>query len=114
MNESLRQRILSNDEVRLMLSRRANEFSRLRGCDPGGAEEDWYRAEGEILALASLIEQEIRREIESGKLLTDAPIKRREKTLKKGKAKEIVGRQNAPAAAVTPVSKAGKPSKETY
>ena len=72
MNESLKQRILNNDEVRLMQSRRANEFSRLRGGEPGRAEEDWYRAEGEILALASLVEQEIRLEIESGKLVTDA------------------------------------------
>jgi hypothetical protein len=72
MNKSLRERILRNDEVRLMLSRRANEFYRLRGCEPGRDVEDWSRAEGEILAVASLVAQEMRYEIESGKLVTDA------------------------------------------
>jgi hypothetical protein len=57
--ESLRTRLLADDQVHSMIEIRAYEIYRLRGGAPGLEAEDWLQAEAEILTF--LIEEEARR-----------------------------------------------------
>ena len=53
MNESvdtLRQRLLTDQAVREVISRRAYELYEQRGCQPGHEIEHWLEAENEIAA----------------------------------------------------------------
>ena len=59
MTEKLRENLLSDVEVRAMISSRAHELYRLGGQEHGRDLEDWFQAENEILALASLVENQI-------------------------------------------------------
>ena len=47
--ERLRERLLSDDEVRAAISLRAYEIYQRRGGEPGREIEDWVQAENEIL-----------------------------------------------------------------
>ncbi|MFP5262903.1 MAG: DUF2934 domain-containing protein [Blastocatellia bacterium] len=57
--EELRRRLLGDERVREMISRRAYEIYVMRGGKPGGEGHDWFQAESEILSV--LIEEESRR-----------------------------------------------------
>ncbi|HVG22187.1 MAG TPA: DUF2934 domain-containing protein [Blastocatellia bacterium] len=61
--EELRQRLLRDERVRELISRRAYEIYVMRGGKPGGESHDWFQAESEILSI--LIEEESRRADES-------------------------------------------------
>ena len=61
--EELRQRLLRDERVRELISRRAYEIYVMRGGRPGGEGHDWFQAESEILSI--LIEEESRRADES-------------------------------------------------
>ena len=80
--ELLREKLLSDEEVRAMISTRAYEIYQGRGCEPGQAVEDWLQAENEILA--SLIsEQTFRTTAESEQQVTDtgeAPARKKSRT----------------------------------
>ena len=54
--ERLRERLLSDDEVRAAISLRAYDIYQRRGADPGSEIEDWVQAENEILE--ALIKEE--------------------------------------------------------
>lgn len=51
-----RHRLLASQEIRQQIEQRAYEFYLERGCQPGNAEQDWLRAEEEVLG--PLIQQE--------------------------------------------------------
>jgi hypothetical protein len=61
--EELRQRLLRDERVRELISRRAYEIYVMRGGHPGGEGHDWFQAESDILSI--LIEEESRRASES-------------------------------------------------
>jgi Protein of unknown function (DUF2934) len=61
--EELRRRLLRDERVRELISRRAYEIYVMRGGRPGGEGHDWFQAESEILSI--LIEEESRRADES-------------------------------------------------
>jgi hypothetical protein len=61
--EELRRRLLRDERVRELISRRAYEIYVMRGGRPGGEGQDWFQAESEILSI--LIEEESRRSAES-------------------------------------------------
>ena len=66
----LREKLLSDEEVRALISTRAYERYQGRGCEPGQDVEDWLQAESEILA--SLIsEQSFRTPTGSEQQVTD-------------------------------------------
>jgi hypothetical protein len=48
--EELRERMLRDQGVREMIRARAYEIYRMRGLQPGGAVQDWFQAESEVLA----------------------------------------------------------------
>lgn len=48
--EELRQRMLSDADIREMIRARAYEIYRMRGLQPGSAAHDWFQAENEVLA----------------------------------------------------------------
>ena len=48
--EELRERLLNQESVRQMIQMRAYEIYQMRGCKPGGEAQDWFHAEGEVLA----------------------------------------------------------------
>ena len=48
--ESLRIRLLSEHSVQTMIRMRAYEIYQMRGGQPGGEAQDWFHAEGEVLA----------------------------------------------------------------
>ena len=48
--EELRHRLLRNESVQEMIRARAYEIYHLRGVQPGGAAQDWFQAESEVLA----------------------------------------------------------------
>lgn len=48
--EELRRRLLQQDSVQRMIQMRAYEIFQMRGCQPGGEAQDWFHAEGEVLA----------------------------------------------------------------
>ena len=48
--EELRHRLLRNESVQEMIRARAYEIYHLRGIQPGGAAQDWFQAESEVLA----------------------------------------------------------------
>ena len=48
--EELQRRLLQEDSVRRMIQMRAYEIYQMRGCQPGGEAQDWFHAEGEVLA----------------------------------------------------------------
>jgi|WetSurMetagenome_2_1015567.scaffolds.fasta_scaffold216823_2 hypothetical protein len=52
-----RHRLLASQEIRQQIEQRAYEFYLERGCQPGNAEQDWLRAEEEVLG--PLIRQEM-------------------------------------------------------
>jgi hypothetical protein len=54
--EELRQRLLKDERVRDLISRRAYEIYLMRGGRPGGEAHDWFQAESEIISI--LIEEE--------------------------------------------------------
>src|SRR5215216_5235518 len=56
--EELRQRLLRDERVQELISRRAYEIYVMRGGQPGGEAHDWFQAESEILSI--LIEEESR------------------------------------------------------
>src|ERR1043166_5699483 len=60
--EELKARLLSDSEVQMMIRMRAYEVYLMRGGQPGGQAEDWFRAESEVLSF--LIEEEKRRVLE--------------------------------------------------
>jgi hypothetical protein len=53
----IRHRLLATQEIRQQIEQRAYEFYLERGCRPGSAEQDWLRAEEEVLG--PLIRQEM-------------------------------------------------------
>src|SRR5215216_184092 len=61
--EELRQRLLRDERVQELISRRAYEIYVMRGGQPGGEAHDWFQAESEILSI--LIEEESRSTIRS-------------------------------------------------
>ena len=66
--EDLRSRLLKDEIVQEMISRRAYEIYQMRGSQPGHDAENWFRAENEILTV--LIQEESRREAYSHDLGT--------------------------------------------
>lgn len=58
--EELRDRLLRQHNVQQMIQVRAYEIFRMRGSQPGGDAQDWFHAEGEVLAF--LIAHESARE----------------------------------------------------
>ncbi|HKA19548.1 MAG TPA: DUF2934 domain-containing protein [Blastocatellia bacterium] len=48
--EELQRRLLQQDSVQRMIQMRAYEIYQMRGCQPGGEAQDWFHAEGEVLA----------------------------------------------------------------
>lgn len=48
--EELRQRMLRDADVQEMIHARAYEIYLMRGLQPGGAAQDWFQAESEVLA----------------------------------------------------------------
>jgi hypothetical protein len=66
MTDGLRERLLHDEQVLGMISRRAYEIYQDRGEEPGHDREDWLRAESEVLD--ELIEKELR-----GRLELDLP-----------------------------------------
>jgi len=64
--EELRQRLLRNESVQEMIRARAYEIYHMRGIQPGGAAQDWFQAESEVLAflLAHHPEQVTEEEVE--------------------------------------------------
>lgn len=48
--EELRRRLLQQDSVQRMIQMRAYEIYQMRGGQPGGEAQDWFHAEGEVLA----------------------------------------------------------------
>jgi hypothetical protein len=48
--EALRRRLLQRESVQRMIQIRAYEIYQMRGCQPGGEAQDWFHAEGEVLA----------------------------------------------------------------
>jgi hypothetical protein len=64
--EELRQRLLRDKNVQEMISARAFEIYHMRGVQPGGAAQDWFQAESEVLAflLAHHPEQVTEEEVE--------------------------------------------------
>ncbi len=48
--EEHRQRLLRDENVQEMIRARAFEIYHMRGVQPGGAAQDWFQAESEILA----------------------------------------------------------------
>src|SRR5215216_3556411 len=61
--EELRQRLLRDERVQELISRRAYEIYVMRGGQPGGEAHDWFQAESEILSI--LIDEESRGGTES-------------------------------------------------
>ncbi len=68
--EELRDRLLRQHGVQEMIQVRAYEIFQMRGCQPGGEAQDWFHAEGEVLAF--LIARESTREDENAKPHTDS------------------------------------------
>lgn len=60
--EELRNRLLREERVQLMVRTRAYEIYQIRGGQSGWESHDWFQAEGEVLAF--LIAHESRREDE--------------------------------------------------
>jgi Protein of unknown function (DUF2934) len=58
--EELRQRLLGQRSVQQMIQMRAYEIYQMRGGQPGAETQDWFHAEGEVLAF--LIAHESARE----------------------------------------------------
>ena len=58
--EELRKRLLGQQSVQQMIQIRAYEIYRMRGGQPGAEAQDWFHAEGEVLAF--LIAHESARE----------------------------------------------------
>ena len=48
--EELRERLLLQERVQQMIQVRAYEIYQMRGGKPGGEAEDWFYAEGEVIA----------------------------------------------------------------
>ena len=48
--EELQRRLLQQDSVQRMIQMRAYEIYQMRGGQPGGEAQDWFHAEGEVLA----------------------------------------------------------------
>jgi hypothetical protein len=48
--EELRERLLRQESVQQMIQMRAYEIYQMRGGKPGGEAQDWFHAEGEVLA----------------------------------------------------------------
>lgn len=48
--EELRRRLLQQESVQRMIQIRAYEIYQMRGCQPGAEAQDWFHAEGEVLA----------------------------------------------------------------
>ena len=48
--EELRERLLRQHNVQRMIQIRAYEIYQMRGGHPGGEAQDWFQAEGEVLA----------------------------------------------------------------
>ena len=48
--EEIRERLLRQHNVQQMIAVRAYEIYQIRGGQPGGEAQDWFRAEGEVLA----------------------------------------------------------------
>jgi hypothetical protein len=48
--EALRKRLLGQQSVQQMIQMRAYEIYRMRGGQPGAEAQDWFHAEGEVLA----------------------------------------------------------------
>jgi Protein of unknown function (DUF2934) len=48
--EGLRERLLRQPGVQQMIQTRAYEIFQMRGGNPGGEAQDWFHAEGEVLA----------------------------------------------------------------
>jgi Protein of unknown function (DUF2934) len=48
--EELRRHLLRQESVQRMIQMRAYEIYQMRGCQPGGEAQDWFHAEGEVLA----------------------------------------------------------------
>jgi hypothetical protein len=48
--EELRERLLRQQRVQMMIQVRAYEIYQMRGGKPGGEAQDWFHAEGEVLA----------------------------------------------------------------
>lgn len=61
--EQLRQRLLGDEHVRSMIEIRAYEIFQQRGGEQGHEVENWFQAEGEILAF--MIEEESTRHVEA-------------------------------------------------
>ena len=64
--EEHRQRLLRDEHVQEMIRARAFEIYHMRGVQPGGAAQDWFQAESEVLAflLAHHPEQVTEEEVE--------------------------------------------------
>lgn len=57
--EAMREKLLGDPEVQLMIRMRAFEIYQMRGGQPGNSADDWFRAESEVLSF--LIDEENRR-----------------------------------------------------
>jgi hypothetical protein len=54
--EELRNRLLREERVQLMVRTRAYEIYQMRGGQPGWESRDWFQAEGEVLAFLIALE----------------------------------------------------------
>lgn len=128
--EELRERLLRQQSVQKMIQVRAYEIYQMRGAKPGGEAQDWFHAEGEVLAflLASESEQPNepaeRRpaEVAAAPITPTEPAKAK-KTTPRPRSKPGDGKQNATKNAASkrtatknapePKSKARKTNKES-
>jgi len=57
--EELRNRLLREERVQLMVRTRAYEIYQMRGGQPGWESRDWFQAEGEVLAFLIALESRL-------------------------------------------------------
>ncbi len=92
--EELRGRLLKDEIVQEMISRRAYEIYQMRGSQPGQDAENWFRAENEILTF--LIQEETRREAYSHDLGSSEEVGSRAPAFEPETTSEIADRLDQP------------------
>ena len=122
--EEHRQRLLHDESVLEMIRARAFEIYHMRGVQPGGAAQDWFQAESEVLAflLAHHPEEVTEEEVEqiAAKPVADAlpepttPKRRKPRSTSKAQAaKKAPTRRTGPKKALVSDSKPKRPRKES-
>jgi Protein of unknown function (DUF2934) len=107
--EEVRRRLLGDQQVQQMIRDRAFEIYELRGGQPGGAAQDWLRAEREVLAFLIASEStraKVKESRSSGTETAAAPTKRRSRGTSSSKK-----RSTKPAASKKPLKSKTKPKR---